>query len=333
MGGINIKSNLRQNTAPFMQSGDSTRSIYIDVTLALLSLYVIAYYYYGPRVLVTGALTVAAAAAADLACTLISKKPVRLRDMSAIITGLILPLLMPAAISYYVPVICALFAILVAKAPFGGTGSNIFNPAATGFAFAVICFPQAVFAYTKPLEHLGLSPVLTEVTAAVSPALTLGLGGIPQYDIMDIVLGNVPGPMGATNIILLLACLLYLVFRNTISWESPVFFLLTAALIAFWFPRSPLISNINSLIYELTSGIILFGAVFMVTDPVTSPKRDWAKIVYCVILGIIVMLFRHIGKYQEVFAFALLIVNMFAWNIDIAAEKWAKYVRKRARSN
>jgi len=314
--------------APHIRHQESTRAMMIDITLALVALYAIAFYYYGQRVIALGCISVAAAVLADVISLLLMRKRIHIRDLSAVITGLILPLLMPAAVDFHVPVVAALFAIFVAKAPFGGFGHNVFNPAAAGFGFAAICFPVQMFSYTVPLAHLPMTIVREDLMLATSPALSLKAGGIPQFDTIEMLLGNFAGPLGATNIIVLLACLLYLVFRGTLRWEMPVFFLLTTAILSLWFPRVQT-SGIDSLLYEMMSGMLLFGAVFMLGDPVTSPKRDLTKIAYAIIAGCIVMLFRHIGNLEEGFIYALLLMNATVWGFDMIAESIAGYVRRK----
>jgi len=313
--------------APHIRHQESARAMMIDVLLALIALYAIGFYYYGPRVLALGGISLCTALLADMLSLLLMRKRVHIRDLSAAITGLILPLLMSPSVDFHVPVVAAVFAIIVAKAPFGGFGHNVFNPAAAGFGFAAICFPVQTFSYTAPLVHLPMQIVREELVFVTSPALSLKAGGIPQFDIVEMLLGNFAGPLGATNILVLLACLLYLIFRGTLRWETPVFFLLTTGLLSLWFPRAQM-SAIDSLLYETMSGMLLFGAVFMIGDPVTSPKRDWTKIAYAMIAGCIVMLFRHIGSSEEGFIYALLLMNATVWGFDMLAETIAGRIRR-----
>jgi len=247
------------------------------------------------------------------------KKPNR-RDVSAIVTGLILPLMMPASIPYFVVAIACAFAIFVAKAPFGGTGQNVFNPAAAGFSFVAFSFGELLFTYPPPAMIL---PVFGPVEFIVPPP---GLG----HDILDTILGNYPGPMGGTNILILLACLLYLVFRGTVRWVVPVSFFASVGLMALAFPRGPAV-GLASVGFELATGLVLFGGIFLLGDPVTTPVRVPAKIAFGVAAGIAVMLFRHYGRNIEVgeqITYAILLMNAMVWGFDRLGERFAGMIRR-----
>jgi len=317
--------------APFINHQENTRGLQIDMLLSLIGIYIICFYYYGPRVVVLGVLSVFTAVVCDWLFLLFSRRRVYLTDFSPMITGLILPLLMPASIAFYVPVLAASFGIIVAKGAFGGTGHNVFNPAAAGFAFVSIAFSGQIFSYPVPNPQIPL-PMFpgNDVPMTVSPASTLSANGIPAYEIGEMLLGAHAGPMGATNILVILACLLYLTFRRTVRWEVPVFFLLTASFLAFLFPRAPF-SGVDSVMYEMMSGMILFGGVFMLGDPVTTPTRDWSKILYGILAAFIAMLFRHMGRFEEGFIYALLIMNATVWGFDMAGERAAAKIRRQKR--
>jgi electron transport complex protein RnfD len=301
-------------------------------------IYAMAFYYYGPRVLALLAVSAVTSCLCELLAVLISRKRINHRDLSPLVTGMLLPLLMPASIDYSVVIVAAAFAILVAKHPFGGTGHNVFNPAAAGYSFAAICFTEAMFLYPQPREWLpvlGKIGEMADITLTNSPAFTLQLGGVPKYELVEVLLGNYPGPMGATNILVILACLLYLMFRNTVRWEIPVFFFAAASVTVFLAqlsglaPREGWMTALEVLPYELCSGVFLLGGVYMMGDPVTSPKRDWSKIAYAVTAGILVMLFRRFGGMEEGFTFAILLMNAAVWGFDMLGERVASLIRRR----
>ena len=318
---------LSPSPAPHIRHSQTTRGVMGDAITALFFLYGIAFYLHGPRALTLGAASVLVCLACDILCNLIYNKRHNLRDNSSIVTGMILPLMMPVSISYSIVIIAGVFAIFVAKHPFGGTGHNVFNPAAAGFSFVAISFGRVLFTY--PLHGSNL-PMFGEFefTAAASPAFTLGIGGIPPYNTMELLLGNYPGPMGATNILVLTACLLYLVFRGTVRWSAPVAFISTVALLALAFPRSPA-TGFASVAYELSAGLLLFGGIFLLGDPVTTPKREMAKVSFCITAGIVVMLFRHFGRKEEGITFSLLLMNAAVWGFDMVGERVASKIRRR----
>ena len=112
------------------------------------------------------------------------------------------------------------------KLPFGGTGYNLFNPAAVGFASVALCWPELVYRYPAVLRTLSVFGENAE-KAATSPAHSLAIGAVPEYDVLDLLLGSAPGPMGATNILVIVACGVFLIVRKAVNWRTPVFFLLT----------------------------------------------------------------------------------------------------------
>ena len=124
------------------------------------------------------------------------------------------------------------------------------------------------------------------------------------------LLGYDPGPMWATNILTLVTFLIYLRGRKPIRWQLPISFLFTCSVLAFLFPRTGT-DPIQSVLYEMMSGILLFGAIFMINDPVTSPKRDSSYAVYGIVAAITTMLFRYFGGFEESVPFAVLLANAF----------------------
>lgn len=318
---------LDHSPAPHIRYQENNRTLMSDVIILLLVLCVLAFLFYGPRSLALCGVSAAAAVAADIICMLLRGKRPNPRDLSPIVTGLMIALVMPATISFKIVVCASVFAVAVVKHPFGGTGNNVFNPAAAGFSFAAICWPQQVFMYPQPFESI---PVLSEVSVKLSqnPAFVLKVGGIPTNDITEMVLGNYPGPMGATNILVLVACLAYLLFRRTIRWQLPIPFLASCAFVAFLFPRVGS-DGVQSVLFEMMSGMLLFGAVFMITDPATSPKRDSSLAVYGIFAGVITMLFRYIGGFEESMPFAVLFANAFVPVIDRYNESLHRVIRRK----
>lgn len=142
---------LNRRAAPHIRHQESSRTLMSDVILLLLVLCALEFLYYGPRALMVCAAAVIPAVIADAACTLLRGRAPNPRDLSPIVTGLIIAMMMPASVPYYVPAAASVFAIAIVKHPFGGTGHNLFNPAAAGFSFAAICWPGLVFMYPHAL--------------------------------------------------------------------------------------------------------------------------------------------------------------------------------------
>ena len=285
-----------------------------NVLLALVPLYVIGVFYYGPRLLICALYAIISCFVADVFCIKLKKESLKPFDVSSIITACILTLLLPASVPYWLIIIASVTSIVVAKHPFGGFGNNIFNPAAVGFAFVSICWPQKVFTYPAPFNHLPLS---SDITAPLFSGINdlLKLNSIPTVHKLDVLMGKVAGPAGTTAILVLLAVALFLIIRKTINWKITFICLASCAAFAYAFPRID-VGRLNSVFFELCSGILLFGSIFMATDPGTIPQNKISQIFYGFFLGIFTMLFRYFGSTQGSFAFALIIANAISPTLD-----------------
>lgn len=321
-----MKEKLMFQNAPHVRQSESVVTMMADVIIALLPIYLMSFFYYGTRAIVLGFCGAFFCFVFSVIGSLfLREKPVF--DLTPIITGLIIPLLMPADIPYYVVVSACAVAILIVKFPFGGTGNNLFNPAAVGFASSAICWPELVFRYPGTMQTIE---VFGETTAKIaqSPAYSLSLGAVPDYNVLDLLLGSAPGPMGATNILVVVACGIFLVVKKAVNWLTPTFFILPYAVLCLLFPRiggSPF----EALCYELFSGTIVFGAFFMLTDPVTSPKRDFGKFLDALSAAVVVFLFRYFGGFEIGFASALIVMNVFSPIFDEICESVLHVYRHR----
>ena len=323
--------NLQKTSVPLVKSGATVSSMMRDVLFALALLLILPVFRFGFRPLVMAALTAAVCAVAELLFNLIQTRNTGLSDCSPMVTGFIIVMLMPVNAPMWLPCAAGLFAIVVAKAPFGSTGRNPFNPAAAGMAFATVCWPELVFSYCDPTSVKNL-PLFADcsVPAVVSPDAVLKSGLKPQIVPFDMLWGVFPGPLGTTAVLVVAACGLYLFFKRTARWEITAFFLIAAALIAAFFPRIAC-SPLTSVKYELLSGSLLFCSVFLVTDPVTSPHTTVGRCLYGAIAGAMVMVFRAVGAYQQGAVFAVLIANAVAPLIDdlvFRARGWGGELRE-----
>lgn len=304
--------------APYIRHPESCRTIMGDTLISLLPLYFMSYFYYGPRVLVIGAVAVLTCLAADWLCSYLTYRRVNLRDLSAAVTGVIISMLMPPAIDLTVIVVASLFAILVCKAPFGGTGHNIFNPAAAGVAFAIICWNPQMFAYTQPLQRLPVTIDQT-VTLLQGPTATLKLGGIPRLGLTELFLGNFPGPLGSTYTLIIFAGLVYLIARNLAKWYTTLSFLLPIAVLsAINHPYG--VSPLESIANEVFAGSLFFVAVYIINDPVTTPKYRIARVIYGLCAGLLTMVFRYYSPLEFSAVFAVLLMNALAPAFDTLCE-------------
>ena len=290
---------LEISTAPHIRTGDTSKKMIGDVIIALLPLCFMAFYYYGGRSSLIILQCILASWVTDRLLSLLRPRKFIKADFSSVVTGMIVALMMPASVPYWLPISCCIFAIAVVKHPFGGFGNNPFNPAAAAVALAMVCFPSLMFKFPVPLDRIDFSGEVM-VKLVDSSASILKLGGIPALDEVEVLLGKQAGPMGVTNILVITACLIFLLVRKTVS-------LCTVAG-----------SGLSSLFFELTSGSLLFCAVFVASDPVTSPNTRIGRVVFGSLAGGFTMLLRQIGAYEEGALFAILLLNSLSGFFDRA---------------
>ena len=289
--------------APHLFSGAlTTRRMMLDVLVALLPVLATALWQFRLYAVVQLAICMASAVVAESLFTALRQKPLLVRDGSALVTGAILAFSLPANAPWYVGAVGSFVAIGLGKVIFGGVGQNIFNPAMLGRAFAMIAFPAAVgaAAYVVPGSPLDGLTHATPLTALKMLGQGTGL--------LALFLGNTNGSIGETGA---LACLLggaYLCLRRTASWEIPAGVILASAVIGWlvqWF--GPVAGW--SVLHELSSGALLFGAFYIATDPVSSPLTPRGKFVFGLGIGALVMLIRKLSGYPEGVMFSVLIMN------------------------
>lgn len=310
-------NNLRK--APFSKNSVKVSSLSFDVLLALLPAAVFGAVLFGVRALLVCGVSVAAAMLFEYLGCLVARKPSTLSDGTAAVTGLIIGLLMPASVPLFVAIAADAFAILLVKIPFGGSGRNLFNPAAAGVAFVTQCFSHHVFAYPAKGTAIPLTVFNTDVTLSSSPAGLLKTGGSTAFSSVDLLVGQVTGAIGTVAILVLCAGAVYLFARRAAAPLLTISCLATCAVIAALCPRAADVTWYQSILFELCSGYLVFGAVFMLNDPVTSPRHPLAHVFYGVMVGALTMLLRHIGRFEEGFCFALLLCNTLSNVCDRAA--------------
>ncbi len=238
--------------------------------------------------------------------------------------AMLLALLMPASIPWYVLVVAVLACVLVGKGAFGGYGSYPFHPTAVGYAVAAISWPTAMFSYPQPFTALPL--IMTgDIALTTSISETLKNGGLPIISNFELLLGETAGAMGTTSILVLGACLLFLWARRDINFPTVFSFLLVCAVIAFCFPRQDglsgpfaetLYARLDVVKFELTSGGLVFCAALLICEPYTCPKHWLSRFIYGALLGLVTMMFRYYGVYETGVCFALLMMSTVASWLD-----------------
>ena len=298
----------------------------IDIILTLIPLVCMSVYFYRMRVVVMLAFAIFLSVCLDwIGNLLLGRKKPEKYDFSAIVTAVIFTLMLPASAPYWMIGVGISLAVFVAKMPFGGFEKNIFNPAAFAAAFMVICWPQFMVQYPAVFADIGLEST-TDVLTTTSADYILQMGGAPKITFTDALLGNFPGPMGTTCIMVMSACALYLLVRGTMSWQLPLGAFSVVLLFSLVFPRVTT-GWLASIVYELVSGVLFFGIIFMASDPTTTPKTGAGKLLFGMLLGFITMLFRHFGKAECSFVFALLLMNALSEFCDIVGNNILHKIR------
>ena len=320
---------------------DSDRRYYIDICMLSVPLVSMAYFYYGLRPVLMCLYAALLGNLCDRLVSFLRRRKYQPTDWSNESFGLIIALLMPASCPWTVLTMAVLVGILVGKEAFGGYGSYPFHPAAVGYVVAAVSWPQYVMHYPAPGTVLPLGST-AELQLSGGMSNMLRNGGIPSTDILNMLLGNYAGPMGTTAILVLLACGLFLVVRRDTKLYTPLSFLLTCSLVAFLHPRPAIVENAvvaqtvagraTLMLYELISGAVLFGALFLATEPFTTPREHrGGQVLYGVLLGILTMAFRYFGVYDTGICFATLLVSSVSQWLDRLTEwAYAKWAQLRA---
>ena len=278
--------------APHVRTKNTTQRLMLNVVISLLPGAAAGIYYFGLRAAIVLAVSVVSAVLAELVWQRLAHQTVRINDFSAVVTGLLLGLCITPSAPWWMVMIGAFFAIIVVKQLFGGIGDNFLNPALTARAVLLASWPALMTTHCTPFD-------------AVTSATPLMTG---EASTMQLLLGDVPGAIGETCKVAILLGFVYLLVTQTIRWEIPVFTVAAAALLSWALGLDPLTT--------VLSGGLLFGAVYMATDYVTSPLNRWAQIVYAIGIGVIVVIIRKFGAYPEGVTYAILLMNIAAPLLD-----------------
>lgn len=300
--------------SPHIHQESSVSKIMQSVIIALIPALIWSFFVFGlPAVLTTLVSVIACVGFEWLIKKYLLKVNPSVSDGSAVLTGILLAMNLPASLPLWIVIIGALIAIGVAKMSFGGLGNNPFNPALVGRVFLLISFPVQMT--TWPINNNAV-----DATTGATPLALIKAGlksGTPVSDIMkelptysDLFIGNIGGSLGEISVVLLLIGFIFMLFKKVISWHIPVsvigsIFIFTGIL---WLVNPN--QNINPIYHILTGGVML-GAIFMATDMVTSPMSKWGQLIFGVGIGVITVCIRVWGAYPEGISFAILIMNAF----------------------
>ena len=326
---------------PQVRTNMDTRRIMLNVILALIPALAVSVAQAGFAALITVIVSMASAVFYEWAYRKLMKKDSSIGDLSACLTGLLLAMTLPAGAAWWLPLVGNLFAIVVVKQLYGGIGKNFLNPALAGRAFLLASYALLMSRWFVPSALAG---EVDAVTMATPLSYLYGEAELPAYySFRALFLGTIPGCFGEVSKLALLAGGMYLMARKIISWRIPVSFMGTVALLTLIFGHEGY-DNVSWMLYNLLSGGLFLGAIFMATDYATSPVTLPGQLLFGFGCGALTVLIRYFGSYPEGVTYAILIMNLCTWAIDkafcrhqfgvskedIAAEMAAKKAAKEA---
>jgi len=285
----------------------SNQSHYDTMLLALLPLIFCASAIYSIRVVLVCGTAFITARIVDVAVAVIRKQDIDTKDKSSTVAALTFCMMLPVSVPLYIVIMTVALVVLVGKHVFGGKDAYPFSLAALMMCVAAVNWPDDVFKAVKPFTQVGFWSGTAQ--SALSSSTQIKSGSMPYIDTLDLLLGNHAGAMGTSFILIIVAIAVYLLSSKRITWHTPVTFIVTCAVFALVFPRIYGVSRLYSLKYEILSSAVIFYAVFMLSEPATTPKTPKAKVVFGVLCGILTMLFRYYGSYATGGCFAILLVN------------------------
>lgn len=315
------------SVSPHITAKPTTKSIMLEVCIALIPATVAAVFYFGFYSLFIVGLSIASTVFGEFIFNLIRKKPQTIKDCSAILTGLLLGLNLPVTVPFYVPIIGGLFAIIIVKMLFGGIGKNFANPAITARIFLVLAWASVMTRFVAPIDWsngfgegfkyfscilngggaeidaLTSATPLGVIKGAESSAVN-GLLTNSDFSLLDMFLGNTGGTIGETSALALLIGGIYLGIRKIIDWKIPVVYISTVALFSLIF------GGVSYILPAILGGGLMLGAIFMATDYSTNPNTALGVIIFAFGCGFLTAVIRFFGGYPEGVSFAILLMNV-----------------------
>ena len=307
------------SSSPHLRSNEDTRSIMLDVIIALLPAMGWSIYCFGIKALVLTLVSVVSCVFFEWAYRKLMKKSCMVGDLSAVVTGMLLSFVCPVDLPWWVIIIGAFFSIVVVKQLYGGIGCNFLNPALAGRAFLLASYATAMTTWAIP-------KIRPDVTSAATPMAIMKEGTeeafttlMSNYSIGDMFIGKVGGSLGEVSALCLLVGGIYLLIRKVISWQIPVAYIGTVAILTLIAAPAGM-DNVQYMLYNVFGGGLMLGAIFMATDYATSPVTKPGQLIFGIGCGLLTCFIRRFGSYPEGVCYSILIMNCTTWLLD-------KYIR------
>ena len=312
------------SSSPHIRSNESTRTIMMDVIIAMIPALIMSVFVFGFRALALTLVSVAACVFWEWGYRKLLKKPQSIGDLSAVVTGILLAFVCPVTLPYWTILIGDFFAIVVVKQLFGGIGKNFINPALAGRAALLAGYASFMTTWIDPAQNTApLFGGAADVVTAATPMAYLKTGDLAtlssQYSVADMFLGNIGGSLGEISALLLIVGGVYLIWRKVISWQTPVAYIATVAVIALVIPKGGA-DNVQFMLYSIFGGGLMLGAFFMATDYTTSPVTKTGQLIFGIGCGLLTMFIRYFGSYNEGVCYSIMIMNLLVALIDKAVK-------------
>ena len=302
------------SSSPHIRSVENTRSIMLDVIIAMLPALFWAIYNFGFKALLSVVVSVVACLFWEWLYRKLLKKPQSIGDLSAVVTGMLLAFVCPPELPWWALVIGAFFSIVVVKQLYGGIGCNFLNPALAGRAILLASYATAMTRWTQKVDGVVVSTatplaIMKEGTVEKFTELTT------NYSVADMFIGRVGGSLGEVSALALLLGGAWLLIRKVISWHTPVAFIGTVAILTLISAPAG-IDNVQYMLYNVFGGGLMLGAIFMATDYATSPVTKPGQLIFGFGCGLITCFIRRFGSYPEGVCYSILIMNCTTWLLD-----------------
>nr|WP_326185789.1 RnfABCDGE type electron transport complex subunit D [uncultured Oscillibacter sp.] len=304
---------------PHIRSSETTRSIMLDVIIAMLPALAWACVNFGFRALTLTAVSVVACVFWEWLYRRLMKKPQSVGDLSAVVTGMLLAFVCPVQMPYWMIIIGDFFAIIVVKQLFGGIGKNFVNPALAGRAVLLASYAGTMTSWVDPaVNKAAVIGSNVDIVTTATP-LAMMKGGefealLGTYGLKEMFMGQIPGSLGEVSVLMLLIGGIYLIWRKVINWQTPVAYIATVAVLTFLFPKYG--SNVEWMLYSVFGGGLMLGAFFMATDYATSPVTKKGQLVFGIGCGLFTVLIRYFGSYNEGVCYSIMVMNLCVALID-----------------
>ena len=283
---------------PHVRSKESIQSIMRDVIIALVPATAAGIYYFGLRALILIVAAIISAVFFEWLYEKITKKPVTINDLSAVVTGLLLAMNLPASAPVWVAIVGSAFAIIFAKQLFGGLGQIFINPALAGRAFLLASYPTEMTTWVVP------NGLAADAATYATPLAQLKNGAL-DASLKQLVMGQVGGTIGETCAIALIIGGIYLLYKHVISWKIPVIYIATVFILFAVIGRH----GMRMPLQEIFAGGVMLGGIFMATDYASSPVTPKGQVIFAVGAGLLTYLIRTFGGYPEGVSYSILIMN------------------------